>query len=82
MRVFGELEKAEKVLSASLALNKDYLPAILELTDLYRKNNRQKEAQKLLEKAAVRNSSSALVHHLLPSLADDLYSGTTRDTAT
>jgi len=41
-----------KVLSASLALDKDYLPAILELTDLYRKNNRQKEAQKLLEKSS------------------------------
>jgi hypothetical protein len=41
LRAFGELEEAEKVLSASLVLDKDYLPAILELTDLYRKNNRQ-----------------------------------------
>ncbi|MEH6577151.1 MAG: tetratricopeptide repeat protein [Amphritea sp.] len=64
-RALGETARAEKSFHEAIELDRDYLPALLELVDLYRQTARIKEALLLLEISVERNPENALVHHLL-----------------
>jgi predicted CXXCH cytochrome family protein len=61
----GNPDAAEKALQQSLRLAPRYLPAMLNLADLYRARNQEEAAEALLRKALAAYPESGDAHHML-----------------
>jgi tetratricopeptide (TPR) repeat protein len=61
----GRLKDAEYELQTALRLDSDYVPALVNLADLYRVQQREAEGQQLLEKAIAASPNAAEPVHAL-----------------
>ena len=61
----GEYEKAKTALGIAIKLNPDFVPAYVNLADLYRSLNDEINAEKTLRRALEVSPDSPVIHHVL-----------------
>jgi tetratricopeptide (TPR) repeat protein len=61
----GAFEEAQQAFASARALDPDFVPAYLNAADAYRVQDREEEAQSLLEEGLARAPQSAPLHHAL-----------------